>query len=67
VLPFGEREIAVEDADDRGPAGLDLALFSAGATASTLLAPRFAGAGATVIDNSSAWRMDPTSRWSSPR
>ena len=59
VLPFGEREIAVEDADAADVAGLDLALFSAGATASRSLAPRFAGAGATVIDNSSAWRMDP--------
>ena len=39
--------------------GLDLALFSAGATASRALAPKVAAAGATVIDNSSAWRMDP--------
>jgi aspartate-semialdehyde dehydrogenase len=38
---------------------LDIALFSAGATTSRAQAPRFAGAGATVIDNSSAWRMDP--------
>ena len=59
VLPFGDREITVEDAETADPAGLDLALFSAGATASRALAPRFAGAGVTVIDNSSAWRMDP--------
>ena len=39
--------------------GLDVALFSAGAASSRVLAPRFAAAGATVIDNSSAWRMDP--------
>ena len=44
---------------DRRPAGLDIALFSAGATSSQVLAPRFAAAGAIVIDNSSAWRMDP--------
>ena len=39
--------------------GLDIALFSSGATSSRELAPRFAAAGVTVIDNSSAWRMDP--------
>jgi aspartate-semialdehyde dehydrogenase len=59
VLPFGGREVTVEDADAPDPSGLDLALFSAGATASRSLAPRFAEAGVTVIDNSSAWRMDP--------
>jgi aspartate-semialdehyde dehydrogenase len=58
VLPFGDREVTVEDAETADPAGLDLALFSAGATASRALAPRFAAAGVTVIDNSSAWRMD---------
>ena len=59
VLPFGGREVVVEDSDSADPSGLDLALFSAGAVASRSLAPRFAGAGVTVIDNSSAWRMDP--------
>jgi aspartate-semialdehyde dehydrogenase len=59
VLPFGDREVTVEDADTADPSGLDLALFSAGATASRVLAPRFAAAGVAVIDNSSAWRMDP--------
>ena len=59
VLPFGDREILVEDADTADPAGLDVALFSAGATASRVLAPRFAEAGVVVVDNSSAWRMDP--------
>ena len=49
----------VEDADTASYDGLDLALFSAGATASRALAPRVAAAGVTVIDNSSAWRMDP--------
>ena len=59
LLQFGDREILVEDAETADVTGLDLALFSAGATASRTLAPRFAAAGATVIDNSSAWRMDP--------
>lgn len=59
VLPFGDREVRVEDADAADPAGLDIALFSAGATASKRLAPVFAAAGAVVVDNSSAWRMDP--------
>jgi aspartate-semialdehyde dehydrogenase len=58
-LAVGEQEIAVEDADTADYAGLDIALFSAGKGASLALAPRVAAAGATVIDNSSAWRMDP--------
>jgi aspartate-semialdehyde dehydrogenase len=58
-LPFGGGEIEVEDAATADVTGLDLALFSSGATASRQLAPRFVGAGAIVIDNSSAWRMDP--------
>jgi aspartate-semialdehyde dehydrogenase len=49
----------VEDAASADVDGLDIALFSAGASSSRELAPRFAGGGATVIDNSSAWRMDP--------
>jgi aspartate-semialdehyde dehydrogenase len=52
-------ELTVEDADTASFDGLDIALFSAGATASRALAPKVAAAGATVIDNSSAWRMDP--------
>jgi aspartate-semialdehyde dehydrogenase len=59
VLPWGEDEIVVEDAATADPAGLDIALFSAGATTSRTLAPRFAEAGVTVVDNSSAWRRDP--------
>ena len=58
-LRFGDAELEVEDAATADVAGLDLALFSSGATASRELAPRFAAAGAIVIDNSSAWRMDP--------
>jgi len=59
VLPFGDREVTLEDAETADPSGLDIALFSAGATASRALAPRFADAGVLVVDNSSAWRMDP--------
>ena len=58
-LPFRGAEIEVEDAETADPTGLDIALFSAGATMSKVQAPRFAAAGATVIDNSSAWRKDP--------
>jgi len=59
TLPWGDGEVLVEDAGTADPAGLDIALFSAGATASRALAPHFAAAGAVVVDNSSAWRMDP--------
>jgi aspartate-semialdehyde dehydrogenase len=59
TLAFADDELTVEDAETASYEGLDLALFSAGATASRALAPRVAAAGATVIDNSSAWRMDP--------
>ncbi|VXB19537.1 aspartate-semialdehyde dehydrogenase [Frigoribacterium sp. 9N] len=59
TLPFRGVDIVVEDVETADPAGLDIALFSAGATGSRAHAPRFAAAGALVIDNSSAWRMDP--------
>ena len=52
-------EIVVEDADGADYGGLDIVLFSAGASTSKRLAPRVAAEGAVVIDNSSAWRMDP--------
>ncbi len=59
TLPFRGAEIMVEDASTADPTGLDVAIFSAGATMSKVQAPRFAEAGVLVIDNSSAWRMDP--------
>ena len=59
TLPWGDGEIVVEDAATADPTGLDVALFSAGATTSRAQAPRFAAAGVTVIDNSSAFRKDP--------
>lgn len=59
VIPFDGHDIVVEDVETADPTGLDIAIFSAGATLSKVQAPRFAAAGVTVIDNSSAWRMDP--------
>ena len=59
ILPFGERQITVEDAATADPTGLDIALFSAGATTSRALVPRFVDAGVIVVDNSSAYRLDP--------
>jgi aspartate-semialdehyde dehydrogenase len=59
VLRFGDREVTVEDAGTADPAGLDIAIFSAGATTSRALAQKFADAGVVVIDNSSAFRKDP--------
>jgi aspartate-semialdehyde dehydrogenase len=58
-LSFRGQEIEVEDAETADPTGLDIALFSAGGAMSKVQAPRFAAAGVTVIDNSSAWRKDP--------
>ena len=58
-LPWRGDEIVVEDSWEASFDGLDVALFSNGATASKELAPKVAAAGAIVIDNSSAWRTDP--------
>src|SRR5919112_3173200 len=59
ALPWRGTEILVEDTDGADFDGLDLALFSNGKTASLATAPLVAAAGAVVVDNSSAWRMDP--------
>ena len=59
TLGFKGEQVLVEDAASDDLAGIDIALFSAGGATSKALAPKFAAAGATVIDNSSAWRMDP--------
>ncbi len=59
TLPWHDQQITVEDAATADFDGLDIALFSAGGATSRTLAPRVAAAGATVVDNSSAWRMDP--------
>ncbi|WP_062298944.1 aspartate-semialdehyde dehydrogenase [Demequina maris] len=59
VLGHLGQEIVVEDVASGDYAGIDIALFSAGGGASKESAPKFAEAGAVVIDNSSAWRKDP--------
>ncbi len=59
---FAGKEWTVVSADDAIAAKPDLALFSAGASASRELAPRFAEAGCRVVDNSSCWRMDPSKK-----
>ncbi len=58
-LSFGGAEIVVEDIAAADFSGIDIALFSAGGSTSKQWAPQVAEAGATVIDNSSAWRLDP--------
>ncbi|MBE1533018.1 aspartate-semialdehyde dehydrogenase [Actinomadura algeriensis] len=58
-LPWGDGEITVEDAATADYTGLDIVLFSAGKGSSKELAPKVAAAGAVVVDNSSAWRLDP--------
>ena len=55
---FGARRIVVEDLATFDPVGIDIALFSAGGSVSREYAPKFAAAGAVVIDNSSAFRQD---------
>ncbi|HUY86136.1 MAG TPA: aspartate-semialdehyde dehydrogenase, partial [Acidimicrobiales bacterium] len=59
ILEWGTDSIQVEDMMNADFRGMDVALFSAGATVSAEVAPQVASVGATVIDNSSAWRMDP--------
>ncbi len=57
-VKFGNRDIVVQDLATFDPAAVDIALFSAGGSTSTQYAPKFAAAGAVVIDNSSAFRND---------
>src|SRR5437868_1490810 len=59
-IVFKGNTYKVISAQDAIAAKPDLALFSAGGSTSLTLAPQFAAAGVTVIDNSSAWRMDPS-------
>ena len=55
---FGDTRVAVRDLASFDPTGVDIALFSAGGSVSLEYAPKFAAAGAVVIDNSSAFRRD---------
>src|SRR3954463_4924771 len=59
TLSFKGEDVTVEDSATADFSGIDIALFSNGGAASRELAPKVAAAGATVIDNSSAWRKDP--------
>jgi aspartate-semialdehyde dehydrogenase len=59
TVTCADRKVVVEDVETANISGIHYALFSAGATTSRAVAPRFASAGAIVIDNSSAWRRDP--------
>ena len=58
-LDWNGQQIEVEDAATADFTGIDIALASSGATSSRILSPKLAAAGAIVVDNSSAWRMDP--------
>ncbi len=58
-LRWKDTETVVEEASTADYSGLDIVFFSAGASTSLQLAPVVAAAGAVVVDNSSAWRMDP--------
>lgn len=59
TLPWKGEDVVVEDIASEDLSGIDVALFSAGGGPSREHAPRFAAAGALVVDNSSAWRKDP--------
>jgi aspartate-semialdehyde dehydrogenase len=58
TVKFGNRDIVVKDLATFDPTGVDIALFSAGGSTSKEYAPKFAAAGAVVIDNSSAFRYE---------
>ncbi|MCL2091997.1 MAG: aspartate-semialdehyde dehydrogenase [Micrococcales bacterium] len=59
TLPWRDEDVVVENVETADLSGIDVALFSAGGSTSVQHAPRFAAAGALVVDNSSAWRKDP--------
>ena len=59
VIDWNGKKITVEDASTADTSGLDIAIFSAGATTSRAIAEKYAAKGTIVIDNSSAWRMNP--------
>jgi aspartate-semialdehyde dehydrogenase len=62
LVDFQGKQYPVVSMDDAIAARPDIAIFSAGGSVSKEHAPRFAAVGTTVIDNSSAWRMDPTKK-----
>ncbi len=58
-VAYGDDRLVVEELTSESFAGVDMALFSAGADTARRFAPAATAAGATVVDNSSAFRMDP--------
>lgn len=60
IAPTRWGDVEVEDLATANPEGIDIALYSAGGARSREYAPRFASAGAVVVDNSSAFRMEPS-------
>lgn len=58
TIKFKEQDVSIQSIEDAVQAQCDIAIFSAGSEISTEFAPKFAAQGTTVIDNSSAWRMD---------
>ena len=61
-VSYKDKEYTIASVDDAIAAQPDIAIFSAGGSTSLEFAPKFAAAGTTVIDNSSAWRMDATKK-----
>src|SRR5690606_13090986 len=59
TLDWKGTAITIEDAATADFSGVDIALFSAGKASAVEVGPRAAAAGAIVVDNSSAWRLDP--------
>ena len=59
TVPFAGTDLTVDELTEKSFAGVDIALFSAGGSTSERFAPAAAKAGCVVVDNSSAWRMDP--------
>ncbi len=59
VVSFGDKDIKCQDLESFDFSKVDIALMSAGGDISKKFSPKIAAAGAIVIDNSSAWRMDP--------
>lgn len=59
TMTYRGQEIVVEDLEKADPKGIEIALFSAGGSISKVYGPKYAAAGAVVVDNSSAFRMDP--------
>ena len=62
TVTFGGRDWTIKSLEDAVATAPDLALFSAGGNTSLEWAPKFAAVGTRVVDNSSAWRMDPTKK-----